>query len=130
MSKGYQKHQERQQALSLLGKDLTRRSRSQCELCQANGARLSIYEVAPVPSEPQLEHCLFVCEPCSDQLRHPRRIQPAHWHCLSTAIWSPVPAVQVVAVRLLKRLSDQPWAAELLEQAYLPPEVQEWAVQA
>ena len=34
-----------------------------------------------------------------------------HWFCLREAMWSEVPAVQVVSLRLLKRLTDADWAS-------------------
>ena len=130
MAKGLQKHQERQSALSLLGKDLARRARSKCELCEASGVPLTIYEVDPIPSEPDFEHCVMACDTCREQLANPKRVQPDHWRCLTKAIWSEVPAVQVLALRYLRQLEDQhQWAADTLEIAYLSPEVEEWAGQ-
>ena len=57
---------------------------------------------------------------------------PTHWHCLNHAVWSEVPAVQVMSVRLLRRLTGtkQHWAEELLEQAYLEPDLEEWSLLA
>ncbi len=52
---------------------------------------------------------------------------PQHWCCLYGAIWSEVPAVQVMAVRLLQQLAAKEiWAIDLLDQAYLTEEVQVW----
>ncbi|WP_263081001.1 phnA protein [Endozoicomonas sp. Mp262] len=128
MAKGLKKHQERQGILSLLGKDLARRSKSCCEICEASGVPLKIYEVAPVPEEPDFDHCLMACEECWEQLASPKRVKPDHWRCLNKTIWSTLPGAQVVAIRQLRSLSSEyPWAAELLEQAYLEPEVLEWA---
>ncbi|MCW8887254.1 MAG: phnA protein [Motiliproteus sp.] len=126
MAKGYNQHQQRHQGLNAFGKDLTRRSGSCCELCEASGVKLSIYEVPPIPVEPELEHCVFVCETCLQQLEQPKQRNPDHWRCLTKAVWSQVPAVQVVAVTMAKALADQAWAAELLEQLYLDPEVEAW----
>ena len=128
MAKGLLKHQERQSALSLLGKNLARRARSKCELCEASGVSLTIHEVAPVPDEPDLEHCLMICGTCRKQLDNPKRIQPDHWRCLTKSIWSEVPAAQVLSLRYLRQLAgDYQWAADTLEIAYLSPEVEEWA---
>ncbi len=127
MAKGLKKYQERQGALNLLGKDLARRSRSCCELCEASGVPLKIYEIEPVPAEPDFDHCLMTCGDCWEQLENPKRLNPDHWRCLTKTLWSPLPGAQVIAIRQLKALSGQyPWAAELLEQAYIEPEVQEW----
>ena len=130
MAKGLLKHQERQSALSLLGKNLARRARSKCELCDASGVALTIYEVAPVPSEPDFEHCIMTCDTCRQQLEHPKRMQPDHWRCLTKTIWSEVPVIQVLSLRHLRQLAEQhQWAADTLEIAYLTPEVEEWATQ-
>lgn len=128
MAKGLLKHQERQSALSLLGKDLARRAKSKCEICEASGVPLSIYEVVPVPSEPDYDHCLMLCETCKTQLENPKRLEPNHWRCLTKSIWSQIPAVQVVSLRQLRKLSEkQDWAIEALEHAYIEPEIESWA---
>ena len=128
MAKGLLKHQERQSALSLLGKNLARRARSKCELCEASGVPLTIYEVAPAPAEPDIEHCLMTCSTCREQLENPKRIQSDHWRCLTKSIWSEVPAVQVLSLRYLRQFAEQhQWAADTLEIAFLSPEVEEWA---
>lgn len=129
MAKGLDKHRQRQGALSAFGKDLARRAKSQCELCGAAGTKLVTHEVPPVGSEPEFNHCILVCETCKEQLDNPKRMQPDHWRCLNTAVWSEVPAVQVMAVATLKRLAALPWASELQEQLYLSPEVDEWLSQ-
>ncbi|PCJ45737.1 MAG: phnA protein [Moraxellaceae bacterium] len=126
-SKARAKHAQRLDALSMLGKDLTRRSRAHCELCHISGVKLASFEVAPIQDVPDIEHTIFLCETCNDQLNKPKTIQPDHWHCLSVAVWSEVRPAQVVAVRMVKRLSGTiQWAADLYEQVYLEPDVIEW----
>ena len=136
MAKGYDKHQERQNDLASFGRELVRRSGTACELCRATGVSLTIFEVPPLPEEPHIEHCLHLCETCQEQIKSPKLMEPNHWRCLYETIWSEVPAAQVMAVRLLRRLSDhepwathEPWAAELLSEAYLAEETQVWADQ-
>ena len=59
------------------------------------------------------------------QIRDPRKIQPERWRCLETAIWSTLPATQVVALWLLRRLVPlTPWANEVLEMIDLDPEIE------
>lgn len=136
MAKGRDKHQERLQALSLFGKDLARRASSKCELCEAAGVKLQTVEVAPVPKQPDFDHCLLACDDCREQLliaeKSPKRIDSNHWRCLNTAVWSELPMVQVSAVLLLKQIanSGEDWAADLLEQCYLTPEVEDWILAA
>ena len=131
MAKGLQKHQERVNALNYLGKDLTRRAHSKCELCEAAGVPLTAYEVPPVPAEPDMDHCLMVCKTCSDQLgflqTKPKRVQADHWRCLGKSVWSSLPVAQVVSVRVLQQLeNDHPWASEILEMVYLEPDIKSW----
>jgi protein PhnA len=132
MSTGFQGKFHRQNVVSRFAKDLVRRSRSHCELCAKNGVKLDIYELRPLPDEPYLENCIFVCDGCRKQLLEPKKMIPHHWRCLSTSMWSEVPAAQVISVRLLRRLAklDQHWAEELLEHAYLEPELEAWADEA
>lgn len=127
MAKGYQQNKERLERLTSFGRDLARRSGSKCELCGAAGVKLLIYEVPPVPDEPDFDHCLFVCETCATQIENPKQLDVDHWRCLYETAWSEIPAVQVTAVRQLRQLAKQePWAGDLLEQLYLSPEVEEW----
>lgn len=112
----------------MFGKELTRRSGAACELCEARGVRLAVFEVPPVPEEPDIDHCVFLCETCSDQIEHPKKRDPDHWRCLGKAIWSNEPAVQALAVRLLRDLNSE-WSAELLETLYLDPAVDAWVEQ-
>jgi len=127
MAKGFDAHQEHLKQLSLLGKDLTRRSRASCELCTQSGVPLSIYEVPPAPKEPALDQILHLCETCTNHLNKPKNRGTNHWRILSETIWSEVPAAQVMAVRILNYLSgDQAWAQEILEDVFLEEELEEW----
>jgi protein PhnA len=131
MSTGFKGKYHRQHALVRFAKDLVRRSRSKCELCGQGGTRLETVEVPPLPEEPEFERCVFVCESCRRQLLDPARMVPAHWRCLNTCIWSEVPAVQVVSLRLLRRLAaTERWASDLLEHVLLDPHLEAWANEA
>lgn len=126
-SRGYEQHRHRASELSRFGKDLVRRSGAHCELCAAGEVSLSIYEVPPIPSEPDLEHCIFICDVCHQQILRPKSIDPDHWHCLVKTAWSPVPSIQVISVRILNKLSSSTvWSRELLEQLYVEPEILDW----
>lgn len=132
MSKGKERHEEHQAALALLGKDLARRARSRCEICEASGVPLRPYEVPPAPREPELERCALICQTCESALENPRlSLADAEWRCLSNTLWSELPAVQVAVVRLLRRLAPQAaWARELLEDSLLDEATLAWADQA
>ena len=130
MVKGREQHQAREHALALLGKDLARRARSQCELCGAKGVSLHIFEVDPVPKEPSLEHSILICSTCEEQINSPKTRDPHHWRCLSSAVWSEVLPAQVQALVVLDQLLDngvaQDWAQDLKDTLYIEPETQAW----
>ncbi len=71
MANGRLTHQERQGVLSLFGKDLARRAKSKCEICETSRALLFICEIEHVSSEPNHDHCLMLCETCTTQLKNP-----------------------------------------------------------
>ena len=129
MSTGFQGKFHRQNMLSRFAKELVRRSRSRCELCDNNGVKLEVYELPPLEEEPSADGCVFICDGCRKQISEPRKMMPAHWRCLNNALYSEVPAVQVLSVRMLRRLAktEHHWAKELLEHAYLDPDLEEWA---
>lgn len=126
MARGRDEHLARQGQLNALGKVLARRAKSVCELCEASES-LQVVEVPPVEDEPQAEKCVLLCSHCQSQLDPEAKLDVQHWFCLHQSIWSDVPAVQVLAWRLLQRLASESWAQELLEQVYLDPEVAAWA---
>ena len=131
MAKGYDEHRERQSRVNMLGKALARRSHSHCELCDASGVPLSVFEVPPEQPEPTADVALFLCEECRSQLDKPRQFNATRWHFLTESVWSELPVVQVLAVRLLRRLSEtEAWAAEVLEDLYLEESIETWIAQA
>lgn len=130
MAKGRDAHRARAEALQGLGKDLARRSGRACELCEQSGVALRAYEVPPEPEAPSLEQCVFICDDCQTQIQSPKRTQATYWRFLSKSMWHELPAVQVVALLMLQRLSGEDWAQELLDQAYFSEEVQAWAQSA
>lgn len=131
MSTGFQGKFHRQNMLSRFAKELVRRSRSHCELCEKNGVKLEAYELLPLEEEPFSDGCVFICEGCRRQVTEPKKMIPSHWRCLNNALYSEVAAVQVLSFRLLRRLvKTEHWAKELLEHAYLDPDLEEWANKA
>jgi protein PhnA len=127
MARGYDEHRERQSMVNILGKELARRSRSHCELCDASGVPLSVFEVPPELPEPTAHAALFLCEACRSQLDNPRQFDATRWRFLTESVWSDLPAVQVLAVRLLRRISaEEDWAAGALDDLYLDEDIQAW----
>ncbi len=118
-------------ALQAIGKDLARRAKSKCELTGAAGVPLRPYEVPPVSGAPELERTLLLSEACHEVLENPKRLAGREWQCLAEAVWSELPAVQVVAWRMLNRLAQrEDWAREVIEDLFLDPEVETWAKSA
>ncbi|HHJ80478.1 MAG TPA: PhnA protein, partial [Candidatus Tenderia electrophaga] len=104
---------------------LMQRSGSKCELCSSD-SNLVVYEVPPV-SDTNADNSIMVCEVCHEQINHPDTMDVNHWRCLNDSMWSQVPAVQVMAWRLLKRLSSESWAQDLVDMLYFDDELQQWA---
>ncbi len=69
----------------------------------------------------------MVCETCQNQIAELSPVDPGHWRCLNDSMWSQVPAVQVVAWRMLNRLKSEGWPQDLLENLYLEDDVLTWA---
>jgi len=105
--------------------DLHTRSDSKCELC-SNGETLSVYEVPP-SSDGNADQCLMICDTCQGQIDTPDTVDVNHWRCLNDSMWSQVPAVQVMAWRMLTRLRAEGWPQDLLDMLYLDDETLAWA---
>lgn len=106
-------------------KELEDRSGKACELC-ASQESLVIYEVPDSPKDVK-DTSILVCSTCVTQLTDEDQIEANHWRCLNDSMWSPVPAVQVVAYRMLNQLKSQGWPVDLLEMMYLEDETKAWA---
>ncbi len=118
-------------ALQGIGKDLARRARSKCELTGASGVSLRPYEVPPVAAEPDIGRTLLISEACHEVLEFPKRLQGREWQCLAEMVWSELPAVQVVAWRMLHELAKrEDWARDALDGVFLDEEVETWAKSA
>ena len=106
-------------------KALQERSGSKCELCGAT-EDLSVFEVPPT-SDGSADQSILACATCNDQMEYPGQVDPNHWRCLNDSMWSQVPAVQVVAWRMLTRLRAEGWPQDLLDMLYLDEELLSWA---
>jgi len=105
--------------------ELQQRSESSCELCKSTDA-LSVYEIPNSPTS-GAEAAVYICQVCKDQIEDPEKVEPNHWRCLNDSMWSTVPAVQVMAWRMLNRLRAEGWPQDLLDMMYLEEETAEWA---
>ncbi|MFO7602306.1 MAG: PhnA domain-containing protein [Gammaproteobacteria bacterium] len=105
--------------------DLHARSASRCELCGAS-EHLAVYAVPP-DSDGSVAQCLLICDTCHSQIDNPEQVDVHHWRCLNDSMWSQVPAVQVMAWRMLTRLRSEGWPQELLDMLYLDDATLAWA---
>ena len=104
---------------------LLERSGARCELCGATDD-LAVYPVPP-DSDGSADKSVLLCHTCREQIDEPDKVVPNHWRCLNDSMWSQVPAVQVMAWRMLTRLSGEGWPQELLDMLYLDDETRAWA---
>lgn len=107
-------------------KELTIRSNSSCELCTSTN-ELSSFEVNPLQHNGRIDDYIFVCETCHTQMSNSDLIEANHWRCLNDSMWSEIPAVQVMAWRMLNRLKTEGWPQDLLDMLYLDEETLNWA---
>lgn len=106
-------------------KELNKRSGSKCELCGAEDG-LNVYEIPPV-TKSSIDESIYICDNCNNQIENPDAVDANHWRCLNDSMWSEVPAVQVMAWRMLNRLKAEGWPQDLLDMLYLDEETLTWA---
>ena len=113
-------------------KELQKRSDNKCELCGSE-ENLGAFEVPNLPAGKAgsptnvSETAILICETCKEQIENPEKVEPNHWRCLNDSMWSTVPAVQVMAWRMLNRLKTEGWPQDLLDMMYLDEEAAAWA---
>ncbi|WP_026836576.1 PhnA domain-containing protein [Gillisia sp. JM1] len=105
--------------------ELFQRSGSKCELCGATEDP-QIYEVPESPTK-GTDSAILACYTCKEQLEDPEKVEANHWRCLNDSMWSTIPAVQVVAWRMLTKLKNEGWPQDLLDMMYMEEDVKEWA---
>ncbi|MBR9827969.1 MAG: PhnA protein [Oceanospirillales bacterium] len=101
------------------------RSESKCELCGATDD-LAVFPVPP-SADDSVDQSVLLCGNCRTQIDNPDQVDPNHWRCLNDSMWSQVPAVQVLAWRMLNRLRGEGWPQDLLDMMYLDDETLSWA---
>ena len=104
---------------------LIARSENKCELCKSENV-VSLYEVAHAVHRDE-DGCLMICAKCAAQIDKKEELDNKHWACLTTSMWSEVPAIQVVSWRMLNRLREESWAADNLDMMYLDDDRLAWA---
>ncbi|WP_103864718.1 alkylphosphonate utilization protein [Aquimarina sp. I32.4] len=108
-----------------LERELNKRSGSVCEL-SGDTENLKVYEVPKSPGS-DLDSHILISQVCLEQIENLGKIDANHWRCLNDSMWSEVPAVQVMAWRMLNRLKSEGWPQDLLDMLYLDEDMLTWA---
>ena len=123
-----------------LGRELSRRAKSRCELCSASTS-LSIFEVPPLPEEPSVARSLFLCEVCHQRLAvvlpNPKKksqlnegglFQSNDILFLQGKVWAEISVVQVAAILLSYKAKNlgYGWAIEMIDGIYMEENVEHW----
>ncbi|SHI37225.1 PhnA domain-containing protein [Aquimarina spongiae] len=108
-----------------LERALQKRSQQKCEL-SGDTENLEVYQVPKSPGN-GLESHILISKTCLEQIENPEKIDPNHWRCLNESMWSEVPAVQVVAWRMLHKIKAEGWPQDLLDMLYLDDDTLQWA---
>lgn len=99
--------------------ELKIRSNGVCELCKSD-EELRAFSVEPRGED------IVICKNCHELLENPSQ-NSNHFRCLSESMWSEIPAVQVVAYRILHELKCSDFASDLLDMMYMDDDTQKWA---
>ncbi len=113
--------------MSLL-QELQKRSDHSCELCTSK-KDVTVYEVQPIYIS-ATESSAYICSTCIQQIDKKTPLDISHWQCLTTSMWSEIPAIQVISWRLLQRLKTESWASESIDMLFLEEEILAWAKQS
>ena len=114
MARGKEEHQAYLAALSGLGRELARRSRSRCELSGEKG-RLEPFDLLGPTADPDLDHVLLVSAEVAEHLQG-KGLDRDVLRYTENAVWNESPLIRRAAVRILENL-DQPWARDAIENA-------------
>jgi len=111
MSKRRDELEARRDAIAFLGKDLARRAKRKCELCE-EADDLRPYDTLP-DQEPELDTLILMCARCRS-LADGGDADPRTLRFLETAVWNEHQHVAAFARTLLTRVDAQ-WARDTLE---------------
>ncbi len=101
------------------------RCQQQCELCGSSD-QVIVVGVAPFTQQ-SADNSVALCQVCAAQVAGEQELDHHHWRCLNDSMWSQEQVVQVLAWRMLKRLSSEGWAQDLLDMMYLDDDAKTWA---
>ena len=106
-------------------KALQERSQQACELCKAT-ENLNVYTLQP-SKKIDLRDSIYACQTCTSQIENSDLINPNHWRCLNDSMWSEFFPVQIIAWRMLNRVTSAGWSQDLIDMMYLDDETLELA---
>ena len=121
------RHDARVQAVAGLGKVLSRRAGSRCELCEGD-LDLRVVEIPPVDEEPSADAAILACGSCRERRDDKRPAREAEaLRFLETAVWADPLPVKLAAIRWLRRLrdADVDWARSTLDGLWIDEAVAE-----
>ncbi|NOQ80680.1 MAG: PhnA protein [Gammaproteobacteria bacterium] len=108
-------------------KTLNERSGEKCELCGSTD-ELLVYDMNEDSNlDKTADKSILLCRNCQQQIDDADNMDVNHWRCLNDSMWSQVPAVQVMAWRMLTRLRAEGWPQDLLDMMYLDDNMLAWA---
>ncbi|RYZ53031.1 MAG: PhnA protein [Sphingobacteriales bacterium] len=109
-----------------INQNLQSRSNGVCELCGAEDSSLSAFPVPPRIADSD-DDTVVLCTKCLEGIQSNDFSDTSHWRSLTGSVWSEVPAVKVLAYKVLGKLSTEDWAAEARDGAYLEESEIAWA---
>lgn len=111
MAKGRNEHQQRLEEIECFGKDLARRAKRLCELCEDKSS-LTIVDTAP-DAEPSLDSLILLCRRCQG-LSHHVDGDPRTLRFLESVVWSESPVIAKVARHMVRQVNSD-WARACVE---------------
>jgi protein PhnA len=105
--------------------ELRSRSPDLCELCGTR-SETEAWQIPPSP-DGTADQAVLLCTRCRAQVERSEPLDVEHWRSLVDTMWSELPAVQVMAWRMLRRVRAEGWAADALDMLYLADDVRIWA---
>lgn len=126
MSKKRKPYKENLLRVGDFGKDLARRSKSKCELCEASKVKLTIYEVPPAPTTPDFNNCIFICDHCLNLIFNIDTVKENDLRFLEGPIWSETEIIKATSIALLKTAENKfSWISDSLENIYIDSQLED-----
>ena len=119
MAKGYQANKDRQEAVSLFGKQIGKRAGFKCEWCGSK-EDLRMWDYRP-EREPEMDTLALLCGRCRE-LADGKKADLIELRAIRDALWSDIPAVAEGAARVMASCKE-PWAREAIEESFIDENV-------